>query len=221
MMKELRDASTLLGAAMQPESYVRHERRDAMEHRRRILQVAQSLFAEQGVQAVSMHQIAKAAGVGQGTLYRRYAHKGELCMDLLREHHAQLMQDIDTLFVEQANATALERLNGLLEHFVAFLEEQGSLLGPVAFKEMQEVPCQKPSRDQHMPLYMWLHGLFTSVLTQAVEQGELAELDVSFTADAILSTLHPMVYHFQRQERGLSAERILQGLRHIYITGVR
>jgi len=30
-----------------------------------------------------------------------------------------------------------------------------------------------------------------------------------------------MVYRFQRQERGFSPERILQGLRHIYIDGVK
>jgi hypothetical protein len=30
-----------------------------------------------------------------------------------------------------------------------------------------------------------------------------------------------MFYRFQRQERGFSPERILQGLRHIYIDGVK
>src|SRR5919206_3528840 len=63
----------------------RPERRDAAENRKRVLGVAQRLFEEFGVEAVSMHQIAQAAGVGQGTLYRRYPHKGELCRDLLSE----------------------------------------------------------------------------------------------------------------------------------------
>jgi hypothetical protein len=57
--------------------------------------------------------------------------------------------------------------------------------------------------------------------TEAVQRGELAPLDVPYTADAILTTLHPMFYRFQRQERGFSPERILQGLRHIYIDGVK
>ncbi|HVB72227.1 MAG TPA: hypothetical protein VNE38_01615 [Ktedonobacteraceae bacterium] len=53
------------------------------------------------------------------------------------------------------------------------------------------------------------------------EVGELVSLDIPYTADAILATFHPMFYRFQRQERGFSSERILQGLRRIYIEGVK
>jgi hypothetical protein len=54
-----------------------------------------------------------------------------------------------------------------------------------------------------------------------VERGELAALDIPYTADAILAALHPVVYRYQRQERGFSSERIVQGLCHIYIDGVK
>ena len=220
-----RPHSTFPDRSIQSERHLRRERRDAMEHRQRILQVAESLFARQGVEAVSMHQIAKAAGVGQGTLYRRYAHKGELCMDLLREHHEHLMHNIEVLFAEKRRSSALERLDGVLGYIVAFLEEQGALLSPVTLNEMQKLACNGSSHEaqheQHTMFYFWLHNLLTGLLYEAVEQGELATLDISFTADAILATLHPMFYRLQRQERGLSPERILQGLRRIYITGVK
>lgn len=204
---------------------VRPERRDAAEHRQRILEVARCLFAEQGVDAVSMHQIAIAAGIGQGTLYRRYAHKGELCVDLLRERHERFVEEIATLFATTETASALERLDGVLEHLVAFLEEQGALLGPMAATDARGLQCHETESSrrfafQHAPFYLWLHELFVGLLTDAVERGELASLDIPYTADAILATFHPMFYRFQRQERGFSPERILQGLRRIYIDGV-
>src|SRR5436309_15588608 len=121
----------------------RHERRDAAEHRQRILEVARRLFAEHGVDAVSMHEIAMAAGVGQGTLYRRYAHKGELCMDLLRERHERFAEEIAALLAATATSPALERLESVLAKSVALLEEQGALLGPVAGPDMREVPCDE------------------------------------------------------------------------------
>ena len=207
-------------------SHIRHERRDAAEHRQRILEVAQRLFAEHGVDAVSMHQIARAAGIGQGTLYRRYAHKGELCMDLLHERYERFFEEIVTQLAATATCPALERLDSVLTKIVALLEEQGAMVGPVAGTDMRDVQCSESDISRHIPYqrspwYLWLHELFAGLLTEAVRRGELAPLDIPYTADAILAALHPMVYSFQRQERGFSSERILQGLHHIYIDGLK
>ena len=222
MTEEIRDAALSSSLSTSFGGRVRHERRDALEHRQQILQVAQNLFAKHGVHAVSMHQIAKAAGVGQGTLYRRYAHKGDLCMDLLHDRHERLLTDVATFFAMNVDAPALERLDGVLSLSIAFLEEQGALLSPVAFTEIQEALCHDEAvKAEHLPFYHWLHSIFSGLLSEAVERKELSALDTSFTADAILVTLNPMFYHMQRQERGLSPELILQGIRHIYVHGMQ
>ncbi len=209
-----------------PHGRHQHERRDATEHRQRILEVAQRLFTEQGVGAVSMHQIAMAAGIGQGTLYRNYAHKGELCMDLLHESHERFGEEIASLLAARATSPALERLDGVLAHIVAFLEEQGALLSPIAVANARYWLCDESGNSQRFssrdaPLYDWLHELLAGLLSEAVERGELVSLDIPYVADAILTTLNPMFYRFQRQERGFSPERILQGLRRVYIDGVQ
>jgi len=167
----------------------RRERRDAVEHRQRILQVAQALFAQQGVEAVSMHQIAKA--------------------------------EITTFLAHQARTSPLERLDGVLARSITFLEEQGALLQPIMQTQMQQVMCGDAAKASRMSFYLWLHDLLADLLTEAVTAGTIASLDVSFTADALLATLNPMFYRLQRQERGLSPERILRGLRHIYIDGIK
>jgi len=204
----------------------RYERRDAAEHRQRILDVAHHLFAQQGVETVSMHQIALAAGIGQGTLYRRYANKGEICLDLLREQHQRFGEEIAALLAPVAAVPALERLERVLAKMVQFLEEQGTLGGLIAGTERQEGLCNESDLSRHRgyqqtPWYRWLHKLLAGLLTEAVGRSELAALDIPYTADAMLAALHPAVYRFQRQERGFSPERILQGLRHIYIDGVK
>lgn len=208
------------------ETHRRAERRDAAEHRERILEVARELFAAHGVDAVSMHQIALAAGVGQGTLYRRYAHKGDLCMDLMRERHQQFMEEIFAMLAATATAPALERLDKMLTAVIALLEEHGNWLESIAATGMREIPYDEADTSrrfafQYSPWHRWLHELFAWLLAEAVERGELAPLDIDYTTDALLSALHPMVYRFQRQERRFSSERILRGLRHIYIDGIK
>lgn len=214
--------SGLPNPSQQPE---RHERRDAREHRQLILEIARQLFAEQGVDAISMQQIAAAAGVGKGTLYRRYAHKGELCMDILRERHERFIRELAELLTSMQDAPALKRLEGVLARTVVLLEEQGALLGAIVRTDLREPHCGEAHFVRHLPPpsspFFWLFELFTKLLTEAVQHGELAPLDVSYTADAILAALHPAFYHFQRQERGFSQERILQGLCHIYIKGLK
>jgi AcrR family transcriptional regulator len=72
----------------------RSERADAARNRRKVLAAAEELFAARGVAAVSMDDVAAAAGVGKGTLYRRFGDKSGLAAALLDEREAQLQQDM-------------------------------------------------------------------------------------------------------------------------------
>jgi AcrR family transcriptional regulator len=67
------------------------ERVDAARNRAAILDAAARLFTEHGVDEVSMDQVAAAAGVGKGTLFRRFGDKAGLGSALLdaREHVLQ------------------------------------------------------------------------------------------------------------------------------------
>ncbi|WP_460763127.1 TetR/AcrR family transcriptional regulator [Nocardiopsis oceani] len=60
-------------------------RADAVRNRRAILDAAQRLFAEQGPGAVTMNAVARAAGMGVGTVYRRFGDVGQLLAALMDE----------------------------------------------------------------------------------------------------------------------------------------
>jgi AcrR family transcriptional regulator len=59
------------------------ERADAARNRRRILVAAERLFARDGVACTSLDAIAVAAGVGKGTLFRRFGDRASLALALL------------------------------------------------------------------------------------------------------------------------------------------
>ncbi len=84
-------------------------RRDAEQNRQRLLGAAADVFAEHGLDA-SVEEIARAAGVGMGTLYRRFATKDALI--------DALVQDVLTTMLGIADES-LTRPDGTgLEHFL-------------------------------------------------------------------------------------------------------
>lgn len=192
----------------------RQERRDAAANRALILQTAEKLFASGGVENVSMADIALAAGVGKGTLYRRFGNKGELCLALMDSQMAEFQNSMLTRMqqLNMANKPKLELLDQFLDALVYFTEIHSPLLCVVqregSLQEMDSTTLQMP----HMWQFMTVNGL----LREAQKAGELAsDVDTDYLADALLASLKVDIFRFQRQTRGFSLERISAGLRQI------
>ena len=196
----------------------RRERQDALEHRRLILAAAKQIFATQGVENTSMYEIARAAGVGQGTLYRRFAHKGELCQALIAEDvDAYKDQVLTALSGAGAPASALERLDILIVELIRL-----TTLHLPLFAAIDETAAgQRRPRPFHSPFHVWLHERIAGLLAEAVAKGEIEPLDVEFTADAILAVLAPPFISHQHQDRGCGPERIAAGVHHLFVESLR
>lgn len=73
-------------------------RRDAAANRERIVAAARELLAREGLEA-SMEEVARAAGVGAGTLYRRFVTKDVLIdailEDVLGHYHALAQRAVE------------------------------------------------------------------------------------------------------------------------------
>lgn len=196
----------------------RRERRDAAANRQLILAAARQLFAAQGVDVTSMEEIGRAAGVGQGTLYRRFAHKGELCEALLDEDLAHFYQRVDVVLGQgDGQQSPLTQLEWLLTAYVAMMQVHIPLL--TVIQEIAAGP--RRTTFYQSPLYSWMHERIAGLLRRAVANGEVAELDEIFTADAILAAVASPLFLFQQAERGFSTERVLAGVRRLFTAGLR
>lgn len=103
------------------------ERADAARNRVAVLRAAARLFAEHGVAAVSMDQVAAAAGVGKGTVFRRFGDKAGLAVALLdageRELQEAILHGPPPLGPGAAAAARLTAFTGAyLDYLLAHLE---------------------------------------------------------------------------------------------------
>jgi len=169
------------------------ERRDAAANRKLILSTAEALFNEYGVANINMADIAQAAGVGKGTLYRRFASKAELCLGLMDEQMTTFQNQMLAQFRQMTAGSVpyMTQLEFFLDALVRFTEIHAPLLCEVqrAGLIQEEHPIELP----HFWQYMTVNGL----LQTAVSAQELpAGLDVAYLADAILATVKADIFQY-------------------------
>jgi AcrR family transcriptional regulator len=80
-------------------------RADAVRNRAKVLEVAAEVFATEGL-GVPVHEIARRAGVGTGTVSRHFPTKEDLFTAILLDRMAELTRHADALATEHDPATA-------------------------------------------------------------------------------------------------------------------
>jgi AcrR family transcriptional regulator len=175
----------------------RPERADAAENRRRVLAAACRLFASQGATNVSMDQVAVAAGVGKGTLFRRFGDRAGLARAVLSEHESKLQ---DALIRGAPpvgpGAPARERLLAFGRAYLDFLEANSDTLLAAEYGITPVI------RQASAP-YAFYRTHVTLLLREA-GCGDRAD----YLADVLLAPLSSATFKYQRELRGLSVAEL-------------
>lgn len=175
------------------------ERADAARNRARVLAAAEQLFATRDPVGVTMDDIAKAAGVGRGTLYRRYPDRMSIARALLDVHERaiqeQLLRGPAPLGPEPATGPG-ERLAAFYAAMVGLLERHVHLfLG---------------AETGNARFVTGAYGFWRAHVRMLVVAAGLPDPDV--LADQLLAPLAPELYRHLR-DGGRSREQIEAGLR--------
>ena len=176
------------------------ERRDALRNRERVLAAAQRLVAEAGVEHVDIREVARAAGVGVGTVYRRFGDKAGLVASLLDERE-RVFQDLLLTGPPPLGPGAPPR-----DRLVAFVHALADMV------------------DETLPLLRALHGstpgarfkvgayrawrLHATILLEAAAP----DIDAAWFAELILAPLAADLYYHQRYELGVTREQLRRNL---------
>jgi AcrR family transcriptional regulator len=105
------------------------ERRDAARNRERLLAAARQLIADCGAEGLTMDRLAEHAGVGKGTVFRRFGSRAGLMLTLLSESEA----DFQFRFMFGPpplgpGAPGLERLIAFGAERISYVMEFGDLV---------------------------------------------------------------------------------------------
>jgi len=162
------------------------ERADAARNRRRVLDAAARLFAEHGVDTVTMEAVAQAAGVGKGTVFRRFGDKSGLAAALLDVRERELQRAMITGPPPLGpGAPAAERIQAFLDGYADYL------CGHLELLRLSETAA--PGARYRTGAYWLWHRHLEMLLRQATP-----EADARFLAHALLAVISADLVHALR-----------------------
>jgi len=175
------------------------ERADAARNRQKILCSARRLIAERGLENISMDDIAADAGVGKGTLFRRFGDRASLAHALLdateSDFQEQLIRGAPPL---GPGAAPCQRVIAFGEAMIELCVDRRELMAEV----------QAGQRWLRTNIYSGYRAHLAYLVAQAAP-----EQDAAFVADALLGVLRADLVNHLVADRGMDVQRLKDGFR--------
>jgi len=146
----------------------------------RIKEVALRLLVEKGVGETTIRDLAREAGVSEGSLYRHYDSKEDLVRDLFREHYAQFAHRLQT--VQASHKTLRAKLKAIVADTCRRFDDEPITYRFLLLAQHEAMRRFQPSLDSPVPVLRTMIG-------QAIKAGEVRLKNPDLGAALVLGLL--------------------------------
>lgn len=196
------------------EMRARRERKDARRNGERVLQAAHELFAERGGN-VTVEEVARRAGVGVGTVYRRFPSKEHLFIAVSHAACSVTQQSLQQAAASQPHP--IQKLRALVVTQCQHSAELAALLDhqPVSGDQA----CGQRA-EQHA-LYVALHQMFRHIIVEGQQQGIVRRGDPDVLAAFCLQLVHPRAVQQVQQLLGSRSDDVAEYVVQFLVRGLQ
>jgi TetR/AcrR family transcriptional regulator, cholesterol catabolism regulator len=176
--------------------------------RQNILREAAGLFVERGVQAVSMREIAAAAGLSKPGLYYYFEDKDALVLAILVDSLDHIGSVLDQVVTHQEGIQG--QLLCLVEGLFSLTPEERAVMH-FATRELKALalPVRQEFARQYRQKFI---DPIAAILAGGMQRGELRRMELSTATWALLGLLYPFFFPevevMQGQSGGAGAELV-------------
>jgi AcrR family transcriptional regulator len=142
-----------------------------------IARTALTLFVDQGIDGTTIRDIAAAAGIAEGTLYRHYTGKDALAWELFSKNYTAFALELQR--IQAGQATLRAKLDAMVRQCCAFFDRD-----PVLFSYLllaQHGQLQKVTPEMANPV-----EVVRQVLGAGMDRGEIPAGDPDVAAAMVL-----------------------------------
>ncbi|MFL5829444.1 MAG: TetR/AcrR family transcriptional regulator [Solirubrobacteraceae bacterium] len=192
-------ASGLPGAELPVVDAPRRERADAVRNREALLEAARRLLGQCGPDGITMDAVAAEAGVGKGTLFRRFGDRASLFRTLIDDRERAFQEALIRGPVPLGpGAPTRERLIAFGHAMLELIEDHGPLMAAA-------MPGSRALQYDH-PVYIAYRTHVMSLLSELC-----GERRAPYLAAVLLAALDPELVMYQRTVLGLERDELEAG----------
>ena len=158
----------------------------AEDTKQRIERAALTLFVARGVAETTTREIALAASIAEGTIYRYFPSKEQLAVDMFLHHHRALAEALDE--AQEKAPTLHEKIDAIVNCYCEWADRDWTLFAYHLLNQhsfLIQVPDGAPN-----PV-----NVVRGVISRAMKAGEIPRRDADLAAaSAIGAVMQPATY---------------------------
>ncbi len=145
-----------------------------------IERTALRLFVEKGITETTVQDIAAAAQIAEGTLYRHFASKEDLAWELFHTNYTAFARELDRL--QQQYGTLKEKLGAMIRQFCAFFDRDPVLFSFLLLAQHAQLKKVTPEMETAVTVLQ-------KVIAQGMARREVPEMEVELAAGMVLGVV--------------------------------
>jgi AcrR family transcriptional regulator len=162
-------------------------KRRAMDSKNKISNVALSLFIKRGIKSTTTKEIAKKAGIAEGTIYKHFRSKDDLALDLFTNNMDMFREK---LLENTGNYTDPKKvLKVLIQNFFDFAKKQPnsySYIMEAHSSELKKIPKERAKPKD----------MFIKAIRLGIEKRDFRKIDENLGAALVIGMITRTIFFF-------------------------
>ncbi len=171
-----------------------------LENKQRIIETAISVFKNKGINATTMSDVAREVNYDRRTLYRYFANKDELVLEVV-VHILKEWNVYQQRIFAKLNGTGLEIFTGFYQQIIKQQERIDLIVLVTEFDMVFDLDeflskIEKTNLvDRYYVEAIVPHSILRSILTKGIKDGSIRELDV----ESVIPVFHNVLWSIMQK----------------------
>ncbi len=146
------------------------DKADRNDKRERILSAAERIFAKHGFFAARVSEIAKEAGVADGTIYLYFKSKDDLLISLFESRMSQVNAALEAAIHAETNASPARQLHAFIRTYLKLVYDEPAAAEVLTIELRQS---SKFMKEYDNPQFVAFLRMLGAIITAGQERGDI------------------------------------------------